>query len=523
MSEAVDHGITVTEIAAMDESIDVFKETTAAFVGRALRGPLNTPLLVRNFGEFRRRFGDSWSRSSLGPAVRSFFEHGGQRLYIVRVANNARGAMICLPAHGSAVVLRATEPGSTERIRAAVDYDAIDDESLFNLTLQRVNPTTGLVVDQELFKKVSYKTDAENFVGDALLTSTLAHLEHPFPTHRPEPTLKQGRRFESSYVDPTQSGTDGTELSDYDLVGSRKARTGLFALESVENFDVLYLPPPGKNIDAGPTAILAAELYCRHRGAMLIVDPRAEWTSVGAAVNGVRELGYASPNMLGYFPRVVKRREADEPSRPAGGAIAGLLCKQDRNYGPWQDLDQQGMGLHRQLVPELAIDAPERRLLNRVGLNVVAPGPAGRARLVGSVTMGRGSEAHREFASLPVRRCCLQIVNSIARAARWAVFEADDVALVKRIRAQVLTYFHGLADLGAFADQRFVVQCHAGVTRRADGKEHGVTILLVFHPTGSDYPISLTLHLTAAGCRVASTAFAPSIDSAPETTPARLT
>jgi hypothetical protein len=52
-------------------------------------------------------------RSSLGPAAKQFFEHGGKRLYIIRVANNARGAMLCLPASGSALVLRAVEPGST--------------------------------------------------------------------------------------------------------------------------------------------------------------------------------------------------------------------------------------------------------------------------------------------------------------------------------------------------------------------------------------------------------------------------
>ena len=41
----------------------------------------------------------------------------------------------------------------------------------------------------------------------------------------------------------------------------------------VENFDLLYLPVPGKGIDTGPAAILAADLYCRERRAMLIVDP----------------------------------------------------------------------------------------------------------------------------------------------------------------------------------------------------------------------------------------------------------
>jgi len=131
------------------------------------------PLLVRGFGEYHRRFGDSWTRSSLGPAAKQFFEHGGKNLYVVRVANNARGAMLCLPASGSALVLRALEPGSTESIRAAIDYDGIDadNDELFNLALQRVDPGTGLVTDQELYRRADYREDAENFIAELLLTS----------------------------------------------------------------------------------------------------------------------------------------------------------------------------------------------------------------------------------------------------------------------------------------------------------------------------------------------------------------
>ena len=517
MSEAVDHGITVTENTAMDQPIDVSPETTAAFVGRALRGPVNTPVLVRNFGEYRRRFGDIWRRSSLGPAVRQFFQHGGQQLYVVRVANNARGAMLCLPASGTAVVLRAIEPGSTEHVRAAVDYDDVGSgDDLFNLTLQRIDPGNGLVVDQEFYRRLSYKESADNFIGDRLLTSTLARLEHPYPTHRPEATIGNGRRMESAYVDHTQAGTDGDELSDYDLIGSQKARTGLFALEEIESFDLLYLPPPGRRVDVGPTALLAAELYCRRRGAMLIVDPRAEWSTPQTAMDGVRDLGYASPNMLGYFPRIAERRNDDATALHAGGAIAGLLCKHDRTYGPWQDLNRQGMGLHRKLVPALDIDDDDRRMLIRAGFNILQSGTAGRARLIGSVTMGRGSEVHRQYASLPVRRFCLQTANAIAKAGKWAVFEPDNEKLTRRIRSQVLNYLQALDEQGAFVDQRFVVRCESGVSQREDGQPHSVTILLVFHPTGSEEPVSLTLDLTAAGCRVASTAFAPSPENSPD-------
>ena len=222
MSGSFDRGITVTEIAPMGQPIDIAPETTAAFVGRALRGPLNTPILIHRFGEFRRCFGNSWSRSSLGPAVQQFFEHGGQNLYIVRVANNARGALICLPAGGSALVLRAMEPGSTERIRAAVDYDGIDDEQLFNLTLQRVNPANGFIVDQEMFRNLSFVEGTETFVGDMLLSSTMVQVERPFPTHRPELTCNSDSRFDLAWLGHAQDGTDGVELSDYDLVGSRR-------------------------------------------------------------------------------------------------------------------------------------------------------------------------------------------------------------------------------------------------------------------------------------------------------------
>lgn len=516
MSDAVDRGITVTEIAAMDQPIDVCPETTAAFVGRALRGPLNTPVLVTNFAEFRRRFGDVWGRSSLGPAARQFFEHGGVRLYIVRVANNARGAMVCLPASGSALVLRAVEPGSTEFIRAAVDYDGVDDDSAdnFNLILQRINPATGLVIDQEFYKRLSWNVEGEKFVVDELLSSDIARVEHPLPTHRPEATTVSGRSYEPAYIDHAQAGTDGTELSNYDLVGSKRERSGLFALEQIEHFDLLYLPPPGKGSETGPAAILAAEMYCRQRGAMLIVDPPAKWTSVTDACRGIRELGYASPNLLGYFPRIVERDYDDGIPRTAGGVIAGLLCKQDRTYGPWQSLDQQGFGLKRHLQPAAVVDDEEEHLLVRAGLNVIRRGPIGKARVRGSVTLGRGSEAYATYARLPVRRFCLQVINSIVSGTRWAVFEKEDDTLAERLHTQVTNYLNCLADLGAFADTDFVVQCDAGVSNRPDSKEHGVTILLVFHPVNCDEPISLTLHQTASGFRVGSTAFGLTIRSA---------
>ena len=123
--------------------------------------------------------------------------------------------------------------------------------------------------------------------------------------------------------------------------------------------------------------------------------------------------------------------------------------------------------------------------------------------------MGRGSEPHRKFASLPVRRLCLRIISTIDQATRWAVFEPDNLQLADRICAQVTAYLASLSNMGAFEDDRFVVDCDAGLCKRADSVEHGVTILITFRPLGCAESVSFTLHQTVAGCRVATTAFAP--------------
>jgi len=305
--------------------IDASVETTAAFVGRALRGPLDTPVLITSFAAFHRRFGGYWSGSSLGTSVEQFFTHGGRQAYVVRVANNARGAMICLPASHGVLVLRAVEPGSTEHIRAAIDYDGIDgeDDTSFNLTLQRVTPDTGLVLDQEIYRRLTCKRGEERSVDDVLMSSSLVRAQDPLPAERPLQTA-------ADYVEPAQAGCDGQPLSDYDLIGSAGRGTGLFALKQV---DLLHLPPPEPGSVPGPAAVLAAALYCHKRGAILILDPPDEWKSTYDAIRGTRNAGYANPDVLSYFPRARARDDEHGPQIPIGGAIAGLLSKLDRSMG----------------------------------------------------------------------------------------------------------------------------------------------------------------------------------------------
>ncbi len=61
------------------------------FVGVALRGPVDTPTLVKSWSDYERRFG-AFERADGGPdrllpyAVQAFFAQGGEQAYVVRVA-----------------------------------------------------------------------------------------------------------------------------------------------------------------------------------------------------------------------------------------------------------------------------------------------------------------------------------------------------------------------------------------------------------------------------------------------------
>lgn len=59
----------------------------AGFVGIAERGPINTPVPIQSWRQFEAHFGSFSSRAYLAYAVRGFFENGGRRCYVVRVAS----------------------------------------------------------------------------------------------------------------------------------------------------------------------------------------------------------------------------------------------------------------------------------------------------------------------------------------------------------------------------------------------------------------------------------------------------
>src|SRR5690606_35608234 len=148
--------------------------------------------------------------------------------------------------------------------------------------------------------------------------------------YRPEATRPASPGQPIPYVGVSMAGTDGEDLSDYDIIGSNSEGTGLFALDRCEQIDFICIPsPPGR--DLGSTSFLAATRYCERRRALLVWDPPWSWSTPDSAVLWLRSSGQTSRHAVTYFPRVRPRGEAAHSTTglPAFGVVPGLPAHAD--------------------------------------------------------------------------------------------------------------------------------------------------------------------------------------------------
>ena len=417
--------------------------TIAGFLGRTERGPLNEPVTVASFPEYCRYFGGYLADGAVARAVHDYFLHGGGRAVVVRVANRARRASIALPTDGEPLELHARYPGRQEVLRVSIDYEQVEnDPQLFNLVVQRVNAAGNrLIEDQEIYPLISTRETDARFVGKVLGDSRLIALAGAVPPARPLATPPERPGAPFRYVSMSAAGEDGDELTDYDIIGSDRDGTGLFAFGRGPKIDLLALPlPPGREL--GTTAFVAAARYCEQQRAVLIWDPPWSWQSVDAAMLGSRRLDLVHRSVMTYFPRIRPRgaRARFAGGLPACGAIAGMLAARDRRgfFGRDEDADYT---LRAALTPVLSVSAVEAQRLARYGINAFVSATGGTNRLVGRVTLAA--------TSLDRRRLRAFILNSIEEAAREAADDADLGNALLRVEWQLRRFLEDLYRHGA--------------------------------------------------------------------------
>jgi phage tail sheath protein FI len=133
-------GVYMREVSSGVRPIQAASTSTAAFLGEAARGPIDEPVRIQNFTEFRATFGGFLSTTYLAHAVFQFFNNGGSQCYVVRVARNAQAAAGTI-VHGGqtpheALKLTANSKGTWgNALEVRVEQSAADPDNLFDLAV----------------------------------------------------------------------------------------------------------------------------------------------------------------------------------------------------------------------------------------------------------------------------------------------------------------------------------------------------------------------------------------------------
>jgi phage tail sheath protein FI len=143
-------GVYVEEIPSGVRTIVGVATSITAFIGRTLRGPVNRPVTINNFGDFERVFGGLWLNNALGYSVAGFFRNGGSQAIVVRLYRPAlddQGDPLPGKAKlqvGGMRLEAASEGGWGTRLRAQIDQQVASDVAevlgvapgdLYNLTV----------------------------------------------------------------------------------------------------------------------------------------------------------------------------------------------------------------------------------------------------------------------------------------------------------------------------------------------------------------------------------------------------
>jgi phage tail sheath protein FI len=504
-------GVYIQEVPSDVRSIVPVETATTAFIGRALRGPVNKPVICNGYADFQRIFGGLWLESSLGYAVNHFFLNGGSKAVIVRVYHpDEDGAGVAKIGIGG-LSLKARDPGAWGK-SLCVRITHIDEEKILKQLAQQYGVGVEDLFNVTVHDKASGTTETFPNVtvveGPRRLDKVLEHesaliaVDGALPTQCPPAHAgpESGKNWWEEPKDPEKpkpfspadgEGNDGKDLESAEFLGSEADKTGIYALEHADIFNLLCIPPYSEgdeHPDRKKEVLDKAAAYCEKRRAMLIVDPPPNWKKADAT-GGPSAVLTPIENAAIFFSRI----QAPDPLRDnqvesfgPGGAVAGIFARTDAARGVWKapaGLEATLRGVTGLTVP---LTDAENGELNPLGINCLRQMPAAGYVVWGARTTVGDDRLASQWKYIPVRRTALYIEESLYRGTQWAVFEPNDEPLWSQLRLNIGVFMHGLFRQGAFQGQSpkdaYFVKCDKTTTTQADIDRGIVNVIVGFAP-----------------------------------------
>lgn len=507
-------GVYIEEIKSGVRTITGVATSIAAFVGSAERGPVDDPITINNFGDFQRNFGGLSLKHMMSFSVKDFFLNGGSQAIIVRVsAKDAKPATLTT----DGLVLEAASKGETgNSLHLTVDLTSdLQDKSLgkgkyFNITIYegdspatatQVEKFVGLLLDpasarfaQRVFEQESSLVRVVTMPTQVPATDAVRGVDAVAAvaatgTTPAVPAVPEVKAKPPTPKDFTQ-GSDGTGLlTSVEIIGNKDTKTGMFALEKADIFNLLCIPPFTASFDS-PDVVADATRYCTDRRAMLLVDPPSTWKTPKDVLAGVDTLmNPRSTNAALFFPRLIEPNSLLDNQLQTfapSGAVAGVFARTDATRGVWKA--PAGIDATLAGVVDLSVHLTdeENGRLNPLAINCLRSFPVYGRVVWGSRTTKGADVLSDDYKYIPVRRLALYIEESLFRGSKWVVFEPNDEPLWAQVRLNFGAFMHNLFRQGAFQGttprDAYFVKCDKETTTQNDINLGIVNIVVGFAP-----------------------------------------
>ena len=310
---------------------------------------------------------------------------------------------------------------------------------------------------------------------------------------------------------PPATGTTFLPIPEKFFAGTLAAKTGMYALEDVDLFNILCIPEATTMAAIDMQALYAeAETYVESRRAMLIIDIPPSVTRLDLMQTWIADHdSLRHPNAAVYFPRTNVPDPLNQ-NRPrsigASGTIAGLYARTDTQGGVWKAPAGAAASLRNVASLGYLLTDLENGVLNPIGVNCLRNFPIYSNICWGARTLEGADVLASDWKYVPVRRLTLYLEESLYRGTKWVVFEPNDEPLWAQIRLNVGSFMQDLFRKGAFQGttpgQAYFVKCDSETTTQQDIDNGIVNIRVGFAPLKPAEFVILQIRQIARGATV---------------------
>ena len=498
MPEYLAPGVYVEEISTGPRPIEGVSTSTTGFAGQTERGPL-APKLVTSWQEFVSWYGTYVDRNPamknifLPYAVRGFFDNGGQRLFVARVAGPDAGTATATlsgapgdttvsangpGAWGNNIRLLASEASLAEvakagspvkewfRIRVIYYRDGIPDDLPDPTDPDEIsNPKRREPDVFEDFDNLSAISTDSNFAL-AVINQGSKLIVIGQCDGKPDDTVFADKLMENG---TTVEATEETYL-DVDTLDPEKA-TGLNGLAQIREISIIAIPD---EVVVGGLSDAVVNLCEKLKDRFAIVSEPTRTGEV-AKILPPRDTTYA-----GFYYPWIRVSAAHTPEGhilvPPAGHVAGIFARTDVDRGVHKAPANEVI----RGITKIAQDVTKREhdMLNPKNINVLRFFPGRGNRVWGARVVT--SDAAWKY--INVRRLFIFVEESIDEGTQWVVFEPNDEPLWARVRQTITNFLTSVwrsgALQGAKPDEAFFVKCdHSTMTQ--DDIDNGRLICVI--------------------------------------------